>query len=186
MKKTCIVLILSLTFINLCKAQKKFPKVNTNFNSKYRKSKEFFTGNINKSNYKTFIRILERELDTIIPNGKSIMINFNQRATNCHFANADITNVTNKRIQTSSIMSKEHNAVYFFVYTKDAFHKDQHQKDKRFILDRGYFHRSVFTEHKNCKGIFVLKPNGEFLRYYGEDNYMDADTFLRETAKWKK
>ena len=82
-------------------------------------------------------------------------------------------------------MSKEHNAIYFFVYTKDAFHKDSHQNDKRFILDHGYLHKTIFTEHKNCKGIFVLKPNGEFLKYYGEDNYMDADAFLKEPIKVK-
>ena len=66
MKKTCIVLILSLIFINLCKAQKKSPKVNTNFNKEFRKNIKSFSGKFSKSKYKDFKKILERELDTIL------------------------------------------------------------------------------------------------------------------------
>ena len=183
MKKTCLVLILSLTFINLCEAQKKSPKVNTDFNKEFRKHIKSFSGKFSKSKYIDFKKILERELDTIIPEGKTIIIHFKQKAPNCTTKRKHLRGVTKNEIRISSRISTKHNAVDFFVYSKDSYFKDFYSKNKNFILDSGYFHKAIFTLHKICSAFLVLKPNGEILKHYDGDYYSQISDFLKNSIK---
>ncbi|MDG1040667.1 MAG: hypothetical protein P8H13_03240 [Polaribacter sp.] len=185
MKKTCIVLILSLIFINLCKAQKKSPKVNTNFNKEFRKNIKSFSGKFSKSKYKDFKKILERELDTIIPEGKTIIIHYNQKAPNCPIKRKYLPGVTKNKIRISSSISSKYNAVDFFVYSKDTYHKDFFQNNKNYILDSGYFYKAIFTLHKICSAFLVLKPNGEILKHYDADYFSQMGDFLKSSIKIK-
>ncbi len=49
-----------------------------------------------------------------------------------------------------------------------------------FILDSGFFYENVFTEHQNCEAFLIIKPNGDFHKFYGEDYYTEVENFLEK------
>ena len=157
--------------------------VNTQPNSKYKKSRKAYSGTLNSSEYKELIKNLEVELKAAIPKDKTILINFSQKAPNCisvRFSEEDNKQVTNNRIRNSSIISSNNNTIDFFVYTKDSFKKEIYKKRTEFILDSGFFYENVFTKHQNCEAFFIVKPNGDFYKYYGEDYYTEVKKILEK------
>ena len=156
-------------------------KVNSYPNSKYKKSRTAYSGTLNKNEYDELIKRLELELKTTIPNDKSILINYNQKAPNCinfRFSEKDNKQVTNNRIRISSRISSNYNAIDFFVYAKDSYNNGIYEQMTEFIMDSGFFYENVFTEHQNCAGFLIIKPNGEFYKQYGEDYYSDVKAFF--------
>lgn len=157
--------------------------VNTKANTEYKKSIKVFSGKLNTSEYNELKNIIEKELNVKIPPGKSILINFNQKAPNCislGLSNKDVSTVTDNRVWISSGISSNNNAADFYVFTDDSFHKDIYQARLNFKLDSGFFYNNVFTLHENCTAIFVIKPNGDFLKYYGEDSFSEVKYFLEK------
>ena len=158
-------------------------KVNTYPNSKYKKSRTAYSGTLNKTEYDELIKKLETELKTTFPADKSILINYSQKAPNCinvRFSEKDIQQVTNNRIRISSRMSSNYNAVDFFVYAKDSYNKEIYEQMNEFIVDSGFFYENIFTEHQNCAGFLIIKPNGDFYKQYGEDYYSEVKAFLEK------
>ena len=158
-------------------------KVNTYPNSKYKKSRTAYSGTLNKTEYDELIKKLETELKTTFPADKSILINFNQKAPNCinvRFSEKDNQQMTNNRIRISSRMSSNYNAIDFFVYAKDSYNKEIYEQMTEFIVDSEFFYDNVFTEHKNCAGFLIIKPNGDFYKQYGEDYYSEVKAFLEK------
>ncbi len=159
-------------------------KVNTYPNSKYKKSRKAYSGTLNKTEYDELIKKLEVELKTTFPTGKTILINYNQKAPNCinaRFSDKDNRQVANNRISISSRMSFSYNAIDFFVYTKDSYNKEIYEQMTEFVMDSGFFYENVFTEHQNCAGFLIIKPNGEFYKHYGEDYYSEVKAFFEKT-----
>jgi len=157
--------------------------VNTQPNSKYKKSRKASSGSLNKSEYNELIKNLEAEFKTTIAKNKSILINFNQKAQNCisfRFSERDNIQVAKNRIRISSQISSNNNAIDFFVYTKNSYNKEVYEKMTEFILDSGFFYENVFTEHQNCEAFLIIKPNGDFYKYYGEDYYTEVENFLEK------
>ncbi len=173
-----------ITFLVSCGTNKMTinnTEVNTYPNSEYKKSRKSYSGALNKYEYNELIKKLETELKSTIPFGKSILVNFNQKAPNCisvRFSEESNYQVAKNRISISSRMSSNNNAIDFFVYTKDSFNKDIYEKLTEFKLDSGFFYDEVFTEHQNCAGFFIIKPDGTFYKYYGEDYYSDVKEIL--------
>lgn len=161
-------------------------EVNTNLNSKYRKSRKAYTGTLNKSEYDELIKMLTIELETTMPTDKAILINYNQKAPNCitfRLNEYDYEQITINGIRISSQMSSDHDAIDFFVYTKDSFYKEIYERVTEYILDSGFFYENIFTEHQNCEAFIIIKPNGAFLKYYGEDYYSKVQAFLEKETK---
>ncbi len=157
-------------------------KMNTQYNSRYRESIKAFSGKLNNSEYSELIKMIETELDASIPAGKSVLINFDQKALNCisqHVPENRIAVIDNG-IRLSSSISANNNAIDFFVYTNDSFSKEIYDRKPNFILDSGFFYNNVFTIHENCRAFLIVKPNGEFYKYYGEDYYTVAEKFLKK------
>ena len=158
-------------------------EVNTYPNSEYKKSRKAYSGTLNKSEYDELIKKLEEELNTTISTDKSILINYNQKAPNCinaRFSQSDNKQVAKNRIRISSRMSSNYNAIDFFVYNKDSYNKEIYEKITEFKLDSGFFYDNVFTEHQNCAGFLIIKPNGEFYKHYGEDYYSEVKAFFEK------
>ncbi len=158
-------------------------KVNTYPNSKYKESRIAYSGTLNRTEYDELIKKLEKELKTTIPNNKSILINYNQKAPNCinvRFSENDNRQVTKNRISISSRMSSNYNAIDFFVYTNDSYNREIYEQMGKFIMDSGFFYENVFTEHQNCAGFLIIKPNGEFYKQYGEDYYSEVKSFFEK------
>lgn len=180
------VYLISIILLISCETNKvstESKEVNTNPNSKYKKSRKAYSGTLNNFEYAELIKKLETELKTVIPIDKSILVNFNQKAPNCisvPFSEKDNNEVTKNRIRISSQISSNNNAIDFFVYTKDSYHNEIYETRPEFILDSGFFYDNIFTEHENCSGFLIVKPNGDFHKYYGEDYYTEVQEFLEK------
>ncbi|WP_191859366.1 hypothetical protein [Hanstruepera ponticola] len=182
-KGVCFISIIFLISCGTNKITTENKDVNTQPNSKYKKSRKAYSGKLNNSEYGEIIKKIEMELKTTIPNNKSILVNFNQKAPNClsvRLSEKDNIQVAKNRIRISSQISSNNNTIDFFVYTKDSYNKEIYEKMPEFILDSGFFYENVFTEHQNCEAILIIKPNGDFHKYYGEDYYTEVDFFLEK------
>lgn len=186
-KKT-IFLISIILFISCGNNKTTIANSNANTNpvSEYINSRKAYSGKLKDYEYKEIIKIIETELNTSIPMGKSVLINYNQKAPNCiylDFSKEDNSAITNNSIRISSQISSNNNTVDFFIYTNDSYNKDIFEKRKEFILDSGFFYKNVFTEHENCEAFLIIKPKGEFYKYYGEDYYTEVKKLLEKKIK---
>lgn len=178
-------LIFSTLLITSCNTSKKIntkPKLNTKPNTEYKKSTKSFYGKLTKKKYKEIRRNIETEFGINIPQEKAILINYKQNASNCIMMGRNKTNVLlviNNSIRISNRISSKNNTVDLFIYSKDAFHKDLFAIHN-FKQDSGYFFDNIFTIHENCGAFFILKPNGKFMKYYGEDYYSEVRRFLEK------
>ena len=121
-------------------------------------------------------------MKTEVPENKTILINYYQNGTNCHeygLNKRDAKIVTENGIRISQTMSKENNAIDFFVFTADCLNKELYENRDNFILDSSVFSTNFFTLKENCCAFFILKLNGEFLKYYGTDYFSEVEYFLR-------
>ena len=176
-------LIFSLISFSFSAQQKVIGKVNTKINNEYNASRKSFVGKLNLDEYKKIRELITSELKTEIPSNHSILINFYQFGSNCFeygFTKKDAIIVIDNSIRISSRMSKEHNASDFFVYSENVLNKERVENRKNFILDSGFFADNIFTLQENCSAFFILKPNGEFLKYYGSDYYSEVEKFLKK------
>jgi hypothetical protein len=158
-------------------------EVKTKLNPELIKSRKAFSGKLNNSQYILLKINLEKELNTKIPEGKSILINYRQKARNCISLGLnynDFSKYTNRGIQISSKINSDNNTVDYFVYEKNAFYKNLYKENKNFKLDSGFFYNKIFTLHETCDAFFIIKPNGDFLKYYGGDYFSIVKTFLEK------
>ena len=157
--------------------------VNTSFNSKYSKSRKSFEGDLSGQEYYVLKTKIEKELGVKIPRGKSILINYKQYGSNCFsygLSRRSKRDIAASTIRISSRMSKEYNAEDFFVYSNNALNKECYEDVKDYKLDSGFFKDLIFTLEENCTAFFIVKPNGNFLKYYGEDYFTEVKNFLKE------
>ena len=177
------ILIFSLILFSCSSQKNKIGKINTKINKESVASTKTFVGKLNLEEYKKIRELISNELKTEIPIDNSILVNFYQFGSNCFeygFTKKDAIIVIDNSIRISSRMSNEHNASDFFVYSENALNKKRVENRKEFILDAGFFAKNIFTLQENCSAFFILKPNGEFLKYYGPDYYSEVEKFLKE------
>lgn len=159
-------------------------KVNTNpLNKKYRESRKSIYGKLKLDEYKHLKSELEKELNTKIPEGKSIFISFEQAASNCSLVKdgkAYLQGFHYLHTSFAGKMSNENNTVDFYLYDANSFLKSYTEKNIKYRLDSGYFATKIFTLKENCEAFFILKPNGKFLISYGSDNLTKASELLKE------
>jgi hypothetical protein len=178
-----IAVVFMTTSCGNIKSTKTESNINTKFNTEYKKSRKTFYGELSEKESNEIRKIIENELNSKVPDGKSILINFSQKGSNCistGLNNKDAATVINNGIQISSRISMNNNTIDFFVYTADVFHKDVHQTKANFKLDSGFFYNNIFTLHENCEAFFILKPNGQFMKFYGEDYFSEVENFLQK------
>lgn len=157
--------------------------MNTSFDSNYNKSRKTFEGDLNEPEYELLKTKIEKELNVKIPQGKSILIHYRQYGSNCFLNGRDRnfqSSVTNNVINSSTKIRTTYNVEDFFIYSSDALDKEYYEGVKEFELDSGFFKKLIFTLEENCAAFFVLKPNGEFLKYYGEDYTTEIKNFLKK------
>jgi len=113
-----------------------FISCGVNKNSKqtnYKNSVKTISGKFTNTEYHALKTNIEKKLKTIIPKGKSILINYSQEASNCSYANLDNytkSTITYNTIQNSKRMSSNYNTIAFFVYTENSFNKDIYAQKK--------------------------------------------------------
>lgn len=183
MKKALI--IISVLFVISCKTQQETSDyVNTDYSSRaYKKSRKAFKGKLSKEEYSTLIEKIKIALDTTIPKGKIILINYRQYGKNCiakGYSDKSALNVMDNGFRISTRISLTYNIEDFFVYSEDTFHKNLYLKDKNYIQDTGFFKKTIFTLDENCAAFFIIKPNGDFLKFYGEDYFTEVKNFIKK------
>lgn len=156
--------------------------INSVLNQQYIESRKAYTGKLDDQQFQEIISLILKELHVEIPAGKSILINYSQKSPNCLGLNINNMSFTSfeRSIQISKRISKEYNTIDFFVYSADVVNKELYEEQKDFIKDSGFFYDNVFTLHENCEAFFIMKPNGDFMKYYGEDYYSEVECFLRK------
>ena len=168
----------------ICNAQNlKKLKINTELNNQYLESRKSYYGILTSEELIVIKNAFENELHIKFTDDKAILINFFQYGTNCieyGFESKFKEKAIDKGVKLSNRISKKYNALDFFIYTDDAINYELLTKRRKFILDSGYFQKSIFTLQENCSAFFILKPNGEFLKYYGEDYYSEVINFLKD------
>ncbi|MDX1829042.1 MAG: hypothetical protein R3342_05795 [Lutibacter sp.] len=158
-------------------------EVNTKLNPELIKSRKAFSEKLTNPQYKLLKINLEKELNTKIPEGKTILINYRQKGRNCislSLNNSDFSKFTNRGIQISSKISADNNTLDYFVYEENAFYKNLYKKKQKFKLDSGFFYNNIFTLHETCDAFFIIKSNGDFFKYYGGDYFSIVKTFLEK------
>tara|TARA_R110002012_G_scaffold262473_2_gene444756 strand:+ start:483 stop:1064 length:582 start_codon:yes stop_codon:yes gene_type:complete len=182
MRKTLLILT-SLTILYSCSNILNINglEVNKELNKSYRESNESILGIFTNKEYEEIKSSIQKSLNAVIPDGKSIIIHYEQAGENCLLADSDSTSISivadnGKRI--SNRMSKSYNAVDFFIYTEDSFFKNIYESKYYYQQDQGFFKNYIFTKQKNCSGFFILKPDGEFMIYYGEDYFTEVENFF--------
>jgi hypothetical protein len=179
---TALVFALILLFITACGSVRETSSgLNTKVNAVYRASVEDIYGQLSQNEHFELRKQIEKELNTRISDEKTILINFNQKAPNCITARfEEYDKVLGNVIRISSAIRAQYNTVDFFVFTKDSFHHELFEKEDRYKLDFGYFYNNIFTMHENCEAFLILKPNGQFMKHYGEDYFTRVQTFLEK------
>lgn len=159
-------------------------KVNTNpRNKEYWESRKRIYGELNLVEYSQLKSELERELNIKIQEGKSIFISYEQAASNCSLIKVRKVYLQGfHQLYTSYVgkMSRENNAVDFYMYDANSFLKSYAEKNIKYHLDSGYFATKIFTLKESCEAFFILKPSGKFIISYGTDNLGTAQEFLME------
>lgn len=177
-------LLIGFLFIS-CGSQEniKTNKVNTSFDSNYKESRKTFEGDLNGQEYELLKTKIEKELNVKIPQGKSILIHYRQYGSNCFLKGKGRklkSKVMKNVFNNSAKIRTTYNVKDFFIYSNDALNKEYYEGVKEFQLDSGFFKELLFTLEENCSAFFVLKPNGEFLKYYGEDYTTEIINFLKK------
>jgi hypothetical protein len=152
-------------------------------NRTYRQNIKSFVGKVDGPDLPGFKRELEKQLNSKFPEGKAVLINYFQKAPNCitmKFKAEDALRVVNNSIFLSTKMCEKWNAVDYFVFSEDAYFKDLYHQQLHFHPDSGFFYNNIFTLQDVCRGFFILKPNGDFMKYYGEDYYSVVEEFLKK------
>ncbi|MGX9987543.1 hypothetical protein [Soonwooa purpurea] len=146
-------------------------------------SRKYFYGKLNNDEYQNIKLQLELELKTKFPEEKSIFINFEQAAANCSLLKGNkkyLQSYHNMSVNISNRISKENNAIDFFIYDNNTFLKTYVLKNVNYKQDSGFFAKNIFTEKDNCEAFFILKTDGNFLICYGTDSFSYASNFLKQ------
>ena len=176
-----INLILIFFFYSCSVQNKAEEKINTKINKDYISSRKAFYGKLNEVEYREIRETIINELNTQIPNKNAILINYYQKGNNCYeygLGEKSGKSVIDNSINISARMSKDYDTTDFFMYSSDCLDKERVENRKNFILDSGFFYNNIFTLKENCRAFFILKPNGEFMKYYGSDYFSEVRKFL--------
>ena len=156
--------------------------INTTFNSEYKRHVKEYYGQIESNEYEVIRKKIEQELPYQISPQNAVLIHFRQQANNCISMYENGSNYLKSlkfNLKMSSKVSKGQGLSDFFVFTKDAYLLDQINMKKNFIMDSGFFSNNIFTEREMCSAFIIIKPDGKFLKYYGEDYYTKIKDFLK-------
>lgn len=159
-----------------------FTKVNKKYNRNYVKSRKTFEGNFSHETHTTIRLLMQKELNTAIPDDSHILIHYEQRASNCiAYNNYDEQSpmiIKNMADSDKTRLSK-FQTIPFWVYNANSFFAEHFKDHPDYRLDSGYFKQNVFELNENCSAFFLLKSSGEFMIHYGEDYMTEVYNYLK-------
>ncbi|MEO9953132.1 hypothetical protein [Nonlabens sp.] len=180
------IYLIAITFLFSCSSNQSTSKdseVNTKLNYQYRKSRTENFKTLTKNELVELRKKIEEGLHTKISASKTIFIDFNQKASNCidaAFTLDENKDLIDRHLDKILRYSKENNVESYFVYTSDSHNRTIYKSSNYYILDSGIFYNEIFTKHENCVAFLILKPNGDFYEYYGEDYFSEVIKIINQ------
>jgi len=181
MKKIISVLLI---FISTSSYSQK--KINTKANSEYKKHFKGLYGKLTPEAYKTVIDSLQLHSEIELDKSKKVYVHFQQKGDNCIMygqKESSIEFVLSNIERISKRVTQNNQTQRLLIFNQNSFFKEHLKKRIDWKLDTGFFKRNIFTEDTICQAFFVLKPNGEFYKFYGSDHFTLVKVLL-ENEEW--
>lgn len=178
MKKYIFILFLIIGFS--AKPQEK-NLANSEYNKKYKKSITSKHGRLSTDELSEMKSSLAKELQISLENNKALVIYYFQHGKNCLLASYNyegVLNILNNKYRIANSAEKRFNIKSYYVYNSNSFFNTLLAKQEAFILDSGFFKNVLFKEDRNCEGFYILKENGDYMRYYGSDYSDEIENFI--------
>lgn len=140
-------------------------------------------GTLDEIEYETILKKFQKELDSSIIRDSPVLIQFKQDAPHCY--SGDTITYNNKLLIKEEVrilnrISRTNKVQNYFVYDSKSPFAELFMDLDDYTLDSGYFYRNIFTQHENCSAFLLIKPDGRFVKYYGEGFYSIISDFLKE------
>ncbi|WP_339757220.1 hypothetical protein [uncultured Winogradskyella sp.] len=174
MKYPLIAFVCIFTLVISCKS-KPLSKENPHnkYGRSYAKKATGFVGKLNNTQLDSVRISLSQNLNVNIEKKQIILLHYRQAANFCisyGMTEKFIQNFINNTQNISERFTKNHNTKTLFVYTKD-YYFEKYLSNTNWILDNGFVQNSIFPDNEICSGFILIKTNGEFYKYYGEDYF---------------
>ena len=153
--------------------------VNSRMNVQFKNTRKSFVGKVDSLELKSLYKNFDKNLNTKLSRDKAVLVNYKQKGYNCYDFDAKTLQViASNGNRISKRMSKAYKIQDFFVYSTDAFYKELYESLDYYIEDSGFFKKNVFTLEEVCSAFLLVKPNGDFLKFYGTDYYSEVKNFM--------
>ena len=179
MKISRILLLVFFCF-TISKAQNHYGNKNKlNFHSSlYSKITQQALGELNLEEYSEFRLSLENQIKTKLPKNKAIIISYHQVAHHCFHTKQKSKIQFQKNILKLKELAETENALVFFYYNPKSKLGTILKNTIDYKKDTDYFFQQLFSNQDFCTAIFVVKPNREFIKYYGLKSEVEISYFL--------
>ncbi|WP_296385921.1 hypothetical protein [Winogradskyella sp.] len=177
-----ILILFVIIFISCGAKNNTDNAVNNKYNREYIKSIDGQFGKMDNQDLNLFYKALEENLNITIDTSKTILINYFQKGHNCIVKSNNVEyekNVLRSYKNSSDKISINYNAKNILVYTKKSFFTKYADNNSGWILDNGFIKNNIFISDKNCSGFFIIRTDGKFYKYYGEDYFSIINKLLR-------
>ncbi|MFP4846605.1 hypothetical protein [Winogradskyella sp. PE311] len=185
--------LLTLIFFTSCGANKNsIPEndlnnnINNKYNKQYRNSVDGRFGKMGSATLGQFYEALGQNLNINIDTSKTILINYLQKGDNCIVRSGDEKyekNVLKTYKNMSDRISKIYDTKNILVLTKNSYFSKYAEDNTDWLEDNNFIKNNIFTSNKNCSGFFILRTDGKFYKYYGED-YFSIVKKLLSAKEW--
>ena len=182
MKKIYLI-IFSIALLS-CKSKKVViipENINSKYNQEYIDSKVSIFGKLTTDNYSELISKIESSLNIKIDKSRKIYLNFQQKGKNCIRAGQNSSKIDfSKTLEISERITSKYNTQRILSYHKNSFFYNQLSSKKIWVLDsKDFLNNTVFDLKENCEAFLIIKPNGEFYKFYGEDHFSTVENLLK-------
>ena len=167
-----------------CKSKKAViipENINSKYNQEYINSKVSIFGKLTTDNYSELISKIESSLNIKIDKSRKIYLNFQQKGKNCIRAGQNSSKINfSKTLEISKRITSKYNTQRILSYHKNSFFNNQLSSKKIWALDsKDFLNNTVFDLKENCQAFLIIKPNGEFYKFYGEDHFSIIEDLLK-------
>ncbi|OYU85736.1 MAG: hypothetical protein CFE24_00585 [Flavobacterium sp. BFFFF2] len=177
---TCFLIIV-LTACSSVKNKAELQDVGneSNFVAKLKSNK----GKFNEKELSSFRDTLSKIFKRNLPEQYPILVKYCSKGDECillRFSKYEQFSTINRSISISEELCQEFNAINLCVYTKDCEFKDLLVARNNFVLDSGFIKDNIFYNNRDCEGFILVKPTGNFYKYYGSDYYSIVKSYFNE------
>lgn len=142
-----------------------------------------YIGELSTSDSFILVKEIEKEFNVSIPLNKNIIIHYSNRKYNCigyNFSENGFYDIPERIINISNNLEKKYKLISLYSYSSISRFKNVFENITKYKLASDFINEVIFTELNYCGGFFILKSNGKFMKYYGDDYFTEVENFLKE------